>query len=472
MLPFTLTPARQKVLFRCSLVLNLCLFLYLSLLAGWNGSSSSSSSSNHPTAPYARDIQVFVDGAENVPVTPPPASSSSSPCPPVVPAPSLPTSSNPDGAMEIADGVTCFNKESSFRQSPRGQYWVLYNYITAEKRFRCNESITYTTHGDFTFLDNLEPLLERWQGPLSVSVYAPGTDLNYTLETILYLRDCSGNSLVRDFVTFHIYFDLTHIPAYVPDQRVLATKLGNCSYTTDWEAFETYRKQKKLTYPVNVARNVARETSTTHFVFPSDIELYPSPDLIPSFLEMIKRNEGPGTPGKPRVYVNSIFEIQENVTALPTNKEELVEMLRSQVVIPFHKLVCKACHNIPHAKKWVSDPVMPGMRVLGVGKRVRPFQHWEPIYIGTNQEPEYDERLSWEGRSDKMIQGYKMCVLDYEFHILDNAFLLHRPGIKTKKTLQTVLNTTLVAAQNELIRKTILPQIKTLYGTRKGCELL
>ena len=26
---------------------------------------------------------------------------------------------------------------------------------------RCNESITYTTHGDFTFLDNLEPLLER-----------------------------------------------------------------------------------------------------------------------------------------------------------------------------------------------------------------------------------------------------------------------------------------------------------------------
>ncbi len=23
-------------------------------------------------------------------------------------------------------------------------------------------------------------------------------------------------------------------------------------------------------------------------------------------------------------------------------------------------------------------------------------------------------------------QGYKMCVLDYEFHILDNAFLLHR----------------------------------------------
>jgi hypothetical protein len=29
---------------------------------------------------------------------------------------------------------------------------------------------------------------------------------------------------------------------------------GNCSYITDWESFVTYRKQKNLTYPVNVAR--------------------------------------------------------------------------------------------------------------------------------------------------------------------------------------------------------------------------
>ncbi len=38
---------------------------------------------------------------------------------------------------------------------------------------RCNESITYTTHGDFTFLDNLEPLLERLGLPLdhNLSIY-------------------------------------------------------------------------------------------------------------------------------------------------------------------------------------------------------------------------------------------------------------------------------------------------------------
>ncbi len=43
----------------------------------------------------------------------------------------------------------------------RGTFWVLYNYIRAEKFFNCNESITYTTHADHRFMDNLEPLLER-----------------------------------------------------------------------------------------------------------------------------------------------------------------------------------------------------------------------------------------------------------------------------------------------------------------------
>ena len=37
-----------------------------------------------------------------------------------------------------------------------------------------------------------------------------------------------------------------------------------------------------------------------------------------------------------------------------------------------------------------------------------------------------------------------MCLLNYEFHILDNAFLIHRPGIKSKKELKETLNTRLV----------------------------
>lgn len=90
----------------------------------------------------------------------------------------------------------------------------------------------------------------------------------------------------------------------------------NCTITPPFNvnASTTYKKQKSLLYPVNVARNIARAAALTHFVLPSDIELYPSPDLVPKFLNMIARNEKPlNTSTKPRVFPISIFEVDAKV---------------------------------------------------------------------------------------------------------------------------------------------------------------
>jgi hypothetical protein len=48
--------------------------------------------------------------------------------------------------------------------------------------------------------------------------------------------------------------------------------------------------------------------------------------------------------------------------------------------------------------------VLPDLGIFHIGKRVGYYVHWEPIYIGTHADPHYDERLSWEGKSDKMTQ--------------------------------------------------------------------
>lgn len=61
----------------------------------------------------------------------------------------------------LREMLGCQDKSNRRRIAQRGDYWVLYNYVPARRWFRCDESITYTTHADFTFLDNLEPLLER-----------------------------------------------------------------------------------------------------------------------------------------------------------------------------------------------------------------------------------------------------------------------------------------------------------------------
>lgn len=58
--------------------------------------------------------------------------------------------------------LKCHNKEYMPYTEQRGDFWVLKNYIRAEHgELKCHETITYTTHADYTFLDNLVPLLER-----------------------------------------------------------------------------------------------------------------------------------------------------------------------------------------------------------------------------------------------------------------------------------------------------------------------
>ncbi len=110
--------------------------------------------------------------------------------------------------------IDCKDRERRFSYTQRGSYWVLNHYVPGETVYRCNESITYTTHGDVSFLDNVIPLVERWDGPLSVAVYAPGTDYEVAMRSIAYLRQC-GLPGVRQKVSFHLVLDDRHFPSVV-----------------------------------------------------------------------------------------------------------------------------------------------------------------------------------------------------------------------------------------------------------------
>ncbi|KMQ89433.1 n-acetyllactosaminide beta- -n-acetylglucosaminyltransferase-like protein [Lasius niger] len=373
--------------------------------------------------------------------------------------------------MSLKEAVACNEKSTEPRRAQRGDYWVLYNYVPMSMAVRCWESVTYTTHADYTFLDNLEPLLERWRAPISIAMHAPGTDFPATLNAIRYSRNC-GSPLVSQLVTFHVFFSSKHVPKMVPPSEKIVSDTYNCSLGPPWvnvSLAKMYKNEKKLLYPVNVGRNIARESAPTFYVFPSDIELYPSPNLPTKFLEMIRRRDQPALhKPNPKVFVLSIFEVDEK-SQPPNNKTRLVQMLKAGTAIPFHKKLCSGCHNVPKSKEWQEAPETEDLHVFHVGKRTGSFVHWEPIFIGTNNDPLYDERLSWEGKSDKMTQGYALCVLDYDFLILDNAFLVHRPGIKIFK--KDTHRDMLTAKTNALIKKIIMPELKVLYGTRKGCAV-
>lgn len=229
-----------------------------------------------------------------------------------------------------------------------------------------------------------------------------------------------------------------------------------------------FKSVNNLTYPVNVARNIARIAAQTHFVLASDIELYPSDNIIPRFLNMIARNEDPLNKQVNKIFPLPLFEIEDD-QKVPGTKTSLLALLKANKAIPFHKRVCAACHKIPKDEEWKEAVEGDQINVFVVGKRTGIFHHWEPIYIGTNAEPLYEERQSWEGKSDKMTQGYALCVLDYDFMILDNAFLVHRPGIKTYKADYD--RDILAAKTSSLIKNKIHPELKILYGEKQGCSM-
>ena len=66
------------------------------------------------------------------------------------------------------------------------------------------------------------------------------------------------------------------------------------------------------------------------------------------------------------------------------------------------------------------------------------------------------------------FQAYQLCIMDYDFMILNNAFLIHQPGIKTKEYRT---NKKIVSAQSKVIKKHITPELTSMYGTRNGCKM-
>ncbi|XP_053203389.1 beta-1,4-glucuronyltransferase 1-like [Panonychus citri] len=338
----------------------------------------------------------------------------------------------------------------------RERYIVIRNYILPEAKNpntylqSANEtldenSVTLTTQGTFEFLNHVESLCKRWDGPISVGVYAPGEDILYSLELIYFMRSCRHECVLHN-VTWHLIYDVGHGPDkdnvtfpedYVNKMSSTGTAEFNCQLTYD-DFFnkhkDLYRVNNKLPYPINVARNVARLNIKTKYLLASDIELYPSLNVVSMFRDLLEREKNNLVPlvnrNVPHVYVLPIFEVKAGLDP-PLTKKDLIKMVKKGDAIFFHKWVCDICQNFPDRDKWIeSVPSNDSFDIFRSAKRTHARSTWEPLYIGTNAEPLYEEKLSWEGKRDKMSQMFEMCLLNYDLLILNNAYLVHAPGIK------------------------------------------
>ena len=107
--------------------------------------------------------------------------------------------------------------------------------------------------------------------------------------------------------------------------------------------------------------------------------------------------------------------------------------------------------------------MVKGSGLFRMAKLYWPYDNWEPFFLGTHTDPLFDERLTWEGKRNKMTLAYQMCVL------------IHREGFKrsSHNQHQACYNCQAgpVKGQNVLIQEHILPTLNRLFGTKKGCML-
>lgn len=108
-------------------------------------------------------------------------------------------------------------------------------------------------------------------------------------------------------------------------------------------------------YPINVCRNAARTAAVTEYVMVSDIQLIPSAGLAEKFMKMVADYKIMDNCDR-QVFVLPIFEV-ESTEDIPTNKKELIELIRQQKAVYFHKNICRHCQKFPGIEAWLlSDP--------------------------------------------------------------------------------------------------------------------
>lgn len=309
-------------------------------------------------------------------------------------------------------------------------------------------------------------------GPISLALFASGDDFYATMNAIQYARLCLPISkLVRDYVTFHIYFPRGHLPVDgIPRTPLEALKWpANCS--EPYAPYENVRRRDlywhwlQLGLPINLGRNVARRSINTHYALVADIELYPSKDFIPQFFDMISRNTSLVTSKNRHVFAVPAFDLDHHAI-VPDTKEDLLTMYNMGMAMEMHHRSCSYCQLIPEEEKWLErNSMAERMEVVSVVKRYTSIPFWEPFFVSDPRVPDYDERLLWQWKYDKRMHNYAMCLLGYEYYILHPAFLTHSPG----PTPFDVENTRMFTADEEIVE--MVPEYAVVYGINERCEV-
>ncbi|KAG7170468.1 Beta-1-4-glucuronyltransferase 1-like 3, partial [Homarus americanus] len=265
---------------------------------------------------------------------------------------------------------------------------------------------------------------ETWTGPMSVSIFVPGSDYAVAAAMVSYLRRCFPS--VQERVSFHLVHTRTRPPRSSPHLEMLHL---TCEEPEDSNnvllSLRDKNEPRERRYPQNLMRNIARRACPCEYSITVDVDMLTPPymaDNLTGFLSGVRSGE----PCWKCAFVVPVYELHNTVTYPPEDKMELLRLVLKGLARRFHLKVYVKNQGNSHLEKWEIEPRETDSGHYNILYNITTYQEfWEPIMVLPYTAPLFDERFIGYGFT-RSSQVYEMHCRGFQFHVLDKAFLTHR----------------------------------------------
>lgn len=245
--------------------------------------------------------------------------------------------------------------EYHMRRSVNGtkykSFCIFRNYLKSEGE-KAKGNVTLVTHTSFHFLYYIIEHADYWNGPVSLSLYLE----NFTEELPVLDALIRCFPKVRSKVSIHLLLQRRPLKRYCLLSIKTLTKLS-CGIFANKSVIPSLFASPALEklYPMKILKNLARSASLTPFILTIDIDIIVRPancvELVSSLLDKEL------TENLANALIIRRFEVDENVTDLPKDKEELSQLIIAGKANAFEALAYPHGHpSVPNLESWLQLP--------------------------------------------------------------------------------------------------------------------
>lgn len=368
----------------------------------------------------------------------------------------------------------------AYRLDKSGTYHLLDNFLSSEHVVvgRSKHDVSIVTQCSSNHLHHLIDLSRRWNGPISVAVFTYDDDFIPTVSKLVHFHFCDDHIFRQ--VSFHLVYPISRAPKHFSglsevsldcSARYLSSQALSDSHTSSLHVeSNNYAHSIALEYPNNLLRNLAVNYAQTPYILMVDIDMIPSENLRIQFQNFMSTrsqkllsNDSISAADNVQAFVIPVFEMQSSILRPPAAKKDLLADWDKGLIRPFYWEVCQKCQWPTDYKRWRE---LESDGHLSIGYTVQRVDPWEPFYIAKTSLPLYDERFKQYG-FNRISQVCEMHVAGFTFHVLDNAFLLHK-GFKDADKFHSQKEKE--NDRNRNLYRTFKEELKTRYpGVTRRC---